>query len=211
MREYRAGGLETLDLRLIEGIAGDLGRDEMAHQQVGPARAPCISIAHFSRARESKPSRFMPVSRWIAQGTDPIPTRGEGGPARELLFAADRGREAMLGIVRRIGPALEAVEHIDRGLRRQHPPRRDPFAEMGDEEDARARGPQRRRGFGDAGPVSIGLDDGGATAGGGAARKVAPVVGQRAKVDPKPHRRARGRDRVRQPKRSWVPNLHARM
>ena len=74
-------------------------------------------------------------------------TRGEGRPALELLFAADHGRKAMLDIVGRIGPALEAVEHIDRGLRRQDAPRRDPFAEMGDEEDARAGGPERRRGF----------------------------------------------------------------
>ena len=61
---------------------------------------------------------------------------------------------------------------------------------MGDEEDARARGPQRRRSFGDAGPVSIGLDDGGATPRRRAARKVAPVVGQRAEVDPQAPRRA---------------------
>ena len=122
-------------------------------------------------------------------GTGLAATGGEGGPALELLFAADRGREAMLDIVRRIGPALEAVEHIDRGLRRQHAPRRDPFAEMGDEEDARARGPQRRRSFGDADPVSIGLDDGGATPRRRAARKVAPVVGQRGKVDPQAPRR----------------------
>ena len=125
----------------------------------------------------------MPVSRWSARWTGPAATGGEGGPALELLFAADCGREAMLDIVCRIGPALEAVEHIDRGLRRQRPPRRDPLVEMGDEENARARGPQRRRGFGDADPVSVGLDDGGATPRRGAARKVAPIVGERAKVD----------------------------
>ena len=144
-------------------------------------------------------------------GTGPVATRGEGGPALKLLFAADCGREAMLGIVGRIGPALEAIEHIDRGLRRQRPPRRDPLVEMGDEEDARARGPQRRRGFGDADPVSIGLDDGGATPGRGAARKVAPVVGERAEVDRETPRRARGSHDVRQPKRSWVANLHGPM
>src|ERR1700691_4532608 len=116
-------------------------------------------------------------------GRRPAALRGEGGPACELLLAADRGREAMLDIVLRLRPALEAIEHIDRGLRRQHPPRRDPFAEMGDKEDARARGPERRRGFGDAGPVSIGLDDGAAAPRRRAPRKVAPVVGQRAKVD----------------------------
>ena len=68
-------------------------------------------------------------------------TGGEGGPALKLLFAADRGREPMLDIVPRVGAALEAVEHIDPRLSRQRPPRRDPLAEMGDKEDARARGP----------------------------------------------------------------------
>ena len=83
----------------------------------------------------------MPVSRWIAQGLVRSATRGEDGPALKLLFAADRGREPMLDIVRRLGPALEAIEHVDLRLSRKRPPRRDPLIEMGDEEDARARGP----------------------------------------------------------------------
>ncbi len=134
----------------------------------------------------------MPVSRWKAQGRGRATSGGEGGPALKLRFAADRRREPMLDIVRRLGPALEAVEHIDPGLLRQRPPRRDPLAEMGDKEDARARGPKRRRRLGDADPVSIGLDDGGATPGRGAARKIAPVVGQRAEVDRETPRRAAG-------------------
>ena len=167
----------------LRGSPGISDETKWLISRSAPLVAPCVSIAACRRARDSKPSRFMPVSRWIAQGLVRSATRGEGGPALELLFAADRGRESMLGIVGRIGPALEAVEHIDRGLRRQRPPRRDPLVEMGDEEDARARGPQRRRGFGDADPVSVGLDDGGATSGRGAARKVAPIVGERAEVD----------------------------
>src|SRR3984957_487162 len=122
-------------------------------------------------------------------------TGGEGGPALELLFAADCGREAILDIVARIGPALEAVEHIDSRLRRQRPPRGDPLAEMGDKEDPRARGPKRRRRLGDPDPVSGGLDDGAATPGRGPARKIAPVVRQRGEVDRETPRRAdRGRD-----------------
>src|ERR1700733_94986 len=125
-------------------------------------------------------------------GTDPTPTRGEGGPARQFLFATDHGREAMLCIVRWVGPALEAVEHVDRRFRRQRLARREPLIEVGDEEDARARGPQRRRSFGEPDPVSIGLDDGGATPRRRATRQFAPVVSKRAKVDPKTHRRAHG-------------------
>ena len=47
----------------------------------------------------------------------------------------------MFGIVSGLGPALEAVEHIDLSLLRQRLPRRDPLIEMGDKEDARACGP----------------------------------------------------------------------
>ncbi len=45
----------------------------------------------------------------------------------------------------------------------------------------------------------------------GAARQLAPIVAKRAKVDREEPRRAHGRDAVRQPKRSGVSNLHARM
>ena len=143
----------------------------MAHQQVGAARAPCVSIAALqaSEGLEAEPVHAGVEMERARAG--PAATRGEGGPALKLLFAADHGRQAMLGIVRRIGPALEAVEHIDLSLFRQRPPRRDPLIEMGDKEDARARGPERRRGFGDADPVSIGLDDGGASPRRGAARQ----------------------------------------
>ena len=190
MRESRAGGLETLDLRRVEGIAGDLGRDEMADQEVGPARGP---MRLHRRLQAGEGLEAEPVHAGVEMQSArrrPAASRGEGGPALKLLFAADRGREAMLDIVLWIGPALEAVEHIDPSLRRQRPPRRDPLAEMGDEEDARPApiAPARLR---DADPVSVGLDDGGAAPGRGGAQ-VAPIVGQRGKVDPKAPRRARG-------------------
>ena len=130
----------------------------------------------------------------------PIATRGEGGPALKLLFAADHRRQSMLGIVRRIGPTFEAVEHVDLSLRRENPPRRDPLVQVGDEEDARPRAPQRRRRFGEADPVSIGLDDGGATPRRRAPREFAPIVGKRAEVDPKTYRSAHGSHHASHPR-----------
>ena len=119
----------------------------MAHQQIGPARRP---MRRHRRLQSGEGPEAEPVHAGVEMErgwTGLAATRGEGGPALKLLFAADCGREAILNIVGRIGPALEAVEHVDRGLRRQHAPRRDPFAEMGDEENPRARGPKRRRSF----------------------------------------------------------------
>ena len=62
--------------------------------------------------------------------------------------------------------------HRSRRLSGSDAARRDSLAQMGDEEDARPGGPERRRGFGDAGPVGVGLDDGGAF---GPARHGAPA------------------------------------
>ena len=107
----------------------------------------------------------------------PAALRGEGGPALKLGFVADRGREPMLGIVGRLSPALEAIEHIDLRLFRQRLTRRDPLVEMGDKEDPCARSPQRRRSLGDAGPVGVGFDHGGAAPRRRASREVAPIVG----------------------------------
>ena len=135
-----------------------------------PLAAPCASIAARSRASDSKPSRFMPVSRCKARGRGPAAPRGERGPARKLLFAADDRREAMVRIIRRVCTGFEAVEHVDRGLR-QDLARRDPLAQMGDEENARAGRPERRRSLGEADPIGVGLDDGRAPSGRGAARQ----------------------------------------
>ena len=71
----------------------------------------------------------------------PAALSGESRPAGEFVLGADHRRKAMLGIVRRIGPALEAVQHIDRGAVRQDAARCDSLAQMGDEEDARPGGP----------------------------------------------------------------------
>ena len=161
-----------------------------------PLDGPCVAIAAWRRARDCEAEPVHAGVEMDRARADPAPTRGEAGPALKLLFAADRGREPMLDIVRRLGPALEAVEHIDLRLRRQRPPRRDPLIEMGDEEDPRPRGPQRGRSFGEADPVSIGLDDGGATPRRGAARELAPIVGERARSIVKTPGRSFGRDGV---------------
>ena len=211
VRKCRAGGLEQLDLRPVERVAWDLGRDEMAHQQIGAA---CCAVRLHRGFQLSEGLEAQSVHARVEMdraAADPVLTRGEGGPALKLLFTADRRGEPIRCIIRWLGAALEAIEHIDLSLRRQRLPRRDPLTEMGDKKNARARSPQRRRGFGNADPVSISLDDGGAAPRRRATCERAPVVGQRAKVDREASRRARGRDRVRQAKRSWVPNLHSPM
>ena len=211
MRECRAGGLETLDLRPVDGILGDLRRDEMADQQVGPA-SRAMSLHRRLQRHEGFEAEPVHAGVEMERGwRGPAALGGEGGPAGEFVLAADHRRKAMLRVVRRIGPALEAVQHIDRGAVRQDAARRNPFAQMGDEEDARPGGPQRGRRLGDAGPVSIGLDDGRAAPRRDAARQLAPVVAKRAKVDHEPPRSVHGRDAVFRPKRSRVPNLHGRM
>ena len=119
----------------------------MAHQQVGPARR---AMRLHRRLEASEGLKSQPVHAGVEMdraGIRPISTRGEGGPALKLLLAADHRRQSMLGVVRRIGPALEAVQHIDPSFRRQNPARRDPLIQVGDEEDARARLPERRRSF----------------------------------------------------------------
>ena len=60
---------------------------------------------------------------------------------------------------------------------------------MCDEEHARPGRPQRRRGLGEADPISIGLDDRGSAPGRGAAGERAPIVGKRAEVDREASRR----------------------
>ena len=131
----------------------------------------------------------MPVSRWSAHGLVSPSRAREGGPALEVVFRSDDRRQAMTHIIRRVCARFEAVEHVDLSLR-QSPARRDPLAQMGDEKDARARIPQRRRGLGEADPVGVSLDDGCASPRRRQAGELAPVVGQSAEIDRKPPRRA---------------------
>ena len=111
----------------------------------------------------------------------------------------------MARVIRRVCSGFEAVEHVDRGLW-QDQARRDPLAPMGDEENARASRPQRRRSFGEADPVGVGLDDGRAPSRRGAGRKCAPIVGERAKID-----REAPRSAVEGEFGSGVSNLHIPM
>ena len=131
----------------------------------------------------------MPVSRCSAHGLVSPRRAAKADQRASSVFAADDRRQAMARIVRRVCARFEAVEHVDLRLR-QEPARRDPLAQMGDEKDARARLPERRRGLGEADPVGVGLDDGGASPRRGQAGELAPVVGQSAEIDREPPRRA---------------------
>ena len=167
----------------VQRVVRDFRRDEMAHQQVGPASLAIARHRALSEGSESNPSRRMPVSRWSARRRWPSLPRGEGRPALKFLGAADRGPQAMLDVFGRVGAGLETVQHVDFGLRRQQAARGKPLAEMGDEEGARAGGPQRRRSPVEADPVGVGLDHRGARPGAAKICERAPVVGERAEID----------------------------
>ena len=99
----------------------------------------------------------------------------------------------MLDVVGRIGAGVEAVQHIDLRLRRQQAAGRNTLAEVGDEEGARAGGPQRRRRPIEADPIGVRLDHRGASAGRRQAGERAPVVGERGEIDGQTAGRAVGR------------------
>ena len=180
----------------------------MTDQEIGAAHAPMRLHRRLQPAEELEAEPVHASVEMQGARRGPAAPPGEGGPAGELLFAADHRREAMLCIILRLGAALEAVEHVDPSLAGQDKAGRKPFAEMGDEEDARSCGPQRGRGFREAGPISVGLDDRGATPRRRATREFAPVRGQRAKVDRKPHWRASGSDCASHP---WTFSISAVM
>ena len=128
----------------------------MAHQQVGAA-SPAAATAALSASSDSKPSRFMPVSRCSAAAGGFGCVARERRPALELRGAADRRREAEGGVVgERVGLRLEPVEHIDArvGLRQQRA-QASALADLGDEEDAAAGGVERRRDRLDAEAVAV--------------------------------------------------------
>ena len=66
----------------------------------------------------------------------------------------------MFDIVGRISVLFQAVEDIYDRLLGEEAPGGEAFGQLGDEEDPRAGGPQRRAGLVEADPVSVGLDDG---------------------------------------------------
>ncbi len=99
----------------------------------------------------------------------------------------------MLDGVGRVRARLEPVQQVNLRLRRQEAARRNPFAEMGDEESSRAGAPEGRRGPVEADPVGVRLDHRGASAGSGELRKRAPVVGERGEIDGQKTGRAVGR------------------
>ncbi len=95
----------------------------MAHQQIGPGNA----VSGHSRPQPGERFEAQTVHSGIEmqrERSGPAAPCCESGPAREFLGAANRGRQAMLRIVARLGPALEAVQHVDLRLDRQDAPRR---------------------------------------------------------------------------------------
>ena len=154
----------------------------MAHQQVGADRAGAIQ----SRSQLAQRSEAEPVHARVEmqrRGRRP-PACREGRPPREFIGAADHGREVLRRIVRRrIGLALQAVEHVNSRFRRQDGAGARAFARVRDEKHAATGGVQRRRGGLDADAVSVGLDHRRAAPGGRAARQLAPIPGERLEVD----------------------------
>ena len=162
--EARAGGLETLDLRQVEGSRRGSRTRRNGSSADRPARRPCVSIARRSeRGTRSRAGscRCRDGSRKAWSGRDARRRRTSAqAPLRRRSRARVDARHSRPDRPRSRGRSAHRSS-----LRRQHAPRRDPLVEVGDEEDARARVPERRRRFGDADPVSIGLDDGGAAPG----------------------------------------------
>jgi hypothetical protein len=79
----------------VERIVALLGADEMAHQQrpleILQARR---SASASGPAATVRPSRFMPVSTWIAALPFPPIEAAEAGPFLDLLEGADDGAQA---------------------------------------------------------------------------------------------------------------------
>ena len=131
----------------------------------------------------------MPVSRWSAEGDVSAAARRMAGPALELPNAADHRPQAVLDVAGRTGAALEAVEDIDDRVLGQDAPRGDALGQLGDEEDARAGRPERRRRPVEADPIGVRLDDGARASGRGKRREPAPIAGKRAEIDCQASRR----------------------
>ena len=125
----------------------------------------------------------MPVSRCRAQALGRPRFSAASDQRSSSSFASDHGFQPVLGIVRQVGAAFQSIEDVDLRLVGQKGARGKPLAEMGDEEDAGARGPQRRRRPFDSSSIGVCLHHGRTTPGRGAIRELAPVVRQRVEID----------------------------
>ena len=130
----------------------------------------------------------------------PVIGGAEGVPFGELDQAADHRPRAQFGEGRR-GAGHQAVEHVDRRLRR-HGAGGGGFRQVGDEEGLAAGTRELAGDRLDAAAIAVGLDDGGAFGGRGAARQRAPIGFERAEIDGENaarmrRRRAGGEGRLR--------------
>ena len=178
----RAASNREICSELIES-SGSSDETKWLISRSAPLAAPYRSIASRRSESESKPSRLMPVSRCRAQALGAPRRLRQARPALELPFASDHRLQAMFGVVRRIGAGLEAVQDINLRLIGQQAPRGKTLAEMGDEEGAGARGPQRRRRPVEADSIGVRLHHRRASSGRRAFGEPAPIVGERDEVD----------------------------
>src|SRR5208337_1777885 len=116
-------------------------------------------------------------------GAGPAARTCQSGPALELPLASDDRLQAMRGIIDGVGARLQAVEDIDLRLIGQQAARGKTLAEMGDEEDPRARGPQRRRRLVEPDPVGVRLHHRRASPRRRAVGEAAPIVRECGKID----------------------------
>ena len=114
---------------------------------------PCASVT-------VSPSRFMPVSMWIAAPPGPAGAAAEHVPFGEFVEIADHGLAVDLG-VGVAGVLEEAVERIDRG-RRHRGADHARFIQRGDEKRLAAGTGQRARDLFGAAAIGVRLDHAGA-------------------------------------------------
>ena len=161
----------------------------MAHKEIGAAGRPIASHRVPERRQQFEPKPAHAGVEMQRRRRRLAAAGRKLGPALKLLGAADGGLEVICRIVVRIGVLFQAVEDIDDRFSWQDAPGGEAFAELGDEKDPGAGGPQRRAGLAEANPVGVGLDDGPCATGRGPAREPQPVLGKRFEIDRQAARR----------------------
>ena len=172
----------------LRGADSVFGGDEMAHRQNGREGVRSGRGRAAGRARRS-PSRFMPVSIWIAAGCGRAVGGAELGPFGHFGQRTQH-RNELRGRIERRGGRREAVEDEDARLRAaSRPPRARPGAKsrlrarwatkkvlQPSSSSARATGAMPEA-------IGVGLDHSGAFRASRAIGEAAPVLGQGAEID----------------------------
>ena len=162
-------------------MVGDLGADEMAHQQrdaVVVRLHPRRQRGRLARGDAEAVHAGVDMQRRAAA---PIVGGDEGIPFRKLGDAVDH-RARVEFDERRAAARRETVEHIDDrlGRDRTHASR---FGEIGDEKGLAAGLGELRRDRFEPAAIGVGLDHGGAIDGDDPARQRAPIDLDRREID----------------------------